>query len=195
MKLAVAPVNTSTGSSGLSDFSLAGKFQLTRAENTGGLIVGAGLEFGLPSGEAQIGAGEEYVAAPLAGFDWTIGTGTFKLQSQAEFEFVFPRSGGDGELEAIEWNSALSFFGAGRVVPLIEMNAAFEALQEARSATILAVTPGAVISLKDVAGKSFDVAAGPQIFVGSDREVDVAFLVSLRHHWSLESAFDSLGRR
>jgi hypothetical protein len=178
--------------SGLGDLSLAAKFQLTKAASTGGLILATGLEFSLPSGQEKVGAGEEYVVAPLAALDWAIGSGLFKLQSQAEFEFVFPRGGGDGELEAIEWNTAVSIFPSDYVVPLLEFNTEFEGLQEDETESILALTPGVVVSLKDIAGKSFDIAAGAQIFFGSGREEDVAFLVSLRHHWSVQNGLGGL---
>lgn len=173
--------------SGLGDLSVAGRFQLTRAAETGGLILGTGVEFALPSGEESVGAGEEYGVAPMAGLDWAIGSGKLKLQSQAELEIVFPREGGGGEFEAIEWNTAVSYFGSERVVPLLELNSAFEGLEE-DTESIYALTPGVVVSLKDVAGVSFDVAGGAQIFFGPDREEDVAFLVSLRHHWRRSAA-------
>jgi hypothetical protein len=178
--------------SGLGDLSFAAKFQLTKAAQTGGLILASGVEFSLPSGEEKVGAGEEYVVAPLAALDWAIGSGLFKLQSQAEFEIVFPREGGDGEFEAIEWNTAASFFASDRVVPLLEFNTEFEGLQEEKTESILALTPGVVVSLKDIAGTSFDIAAGAQIFFGADREQDVAFLVSLRHHWSMQNGLSGL---
>jgi len=170
---------------GIGDLTIGAKFQLTRATDTNGLIVAAGVETSLPSGEEAIGAGEEYVLAPLAGVDWAIGSGLFKLQTQAELEIAFPRQAGDGTLEALEWNSAVSYFASPVIVPLVELNAEIEGLEEEETESIYAVTPGVVISLADVAGKSFDVAAGAQLFFGSDREADVALLVSLRHHWQL----------
>jgi hypothetical protein len=36
------------------------------------------------------------------------------------------------------------------------------------------------------------IVAGAQIFFGSDREEDVAFLVSLRHHWSVQNGLGGL---
>lgn len=171
---------------GLGDLKLAAKFQVTKAADSGGLILATGVEFSLPSGEEEVGAGEDYVVAPLAALDWAMGSGLVKLQSQAELEFVFAREGGDGEFEAIEWNTALSLFASDYVVPLLEFNTEFEALQEEMSESILALTPGVVVSLKDVAGRSFDIAAGAQIFFGSDREESAALLVSLRHHWSMQ---------
>lgn len=170
--------------SGPGDIQIAAKFQLTRAADTGGLILGTGLEFKLPSGETDVGFGEEYVIAPLAALDWAIGSGRVKLQSQSELEIAFARDGGAGELEALEWNTALSFFASDFVVPLLELNTEFEGLEQ-DTESIFALTPGVVISLKDIAGTSFDIAAGAQLFFGSDREEDVVFLVSLRHHWPL----------
>lgn len=170
--------------SGLGDIRMAGKFQLTRAADTGGLILGTGLEVKLPSGETDVGFGEAYVLAPIAGLDWAIGSGRVKLQSQSELEIAFAREGGAGELEALEWNTALSYFASDFVVPLLELNTEFEGLEQ-DTKSIFALTPGVVISLKDIAGTSFDIAAGAQLFFGSDREEDVAFLVSLRHHWPL----------
>lgn len=172
-------------SGGIGDIGVGAKFQLTRADETGGFIVSAGVETSLPSGEEDIGAGEEYVVAPLAAVDWAIGSGLFKLQSQGELEIAFPRETGDGDAEAIEWNTALSYFGSEAVVPILELNTEFEGLGEEETASIYSLTPGVVVSLKDIAGKSFDIAAGAQIFFGDDREEDVAFLVSLRHHWRL----------
>ncbi|UCF21346.1 MAG: hypothetical protein JSU87_08190 [Gemmatimonadota bacterium] len=171
---------------GLGDLKLAAKFQVTKAANTGGLILATGVEFSLPSGEEEVGAGEDYVVAPLAALDWAIGSGLVKLQSQAELEYVFAREGGNGQFEAIEWNTALSLFTSDNVVPLLEFNTEFGGLQEEVSESIFALTPGVVVSLKDIAGKSFDIAAGAQIFFGSDREESTALLVSLRHHWSVQ---------
>lgn len=178
--------------SGLGDFHLAAKAQLTKAASTGGLILATGVEFSLPSGEETVGAGGEYVVAPLAALDWAIGSGFVKLQSQGEFEFAFPREGGHGELEAIEWNTALSLFPSEVIVPLLEFNTAFEGLPEEESESIFALTPGVVVSLKGVAGTSFDIAAGAQVFVGPDREQDVAILVSLRHHWVFQEGLAGL---
>ncbi len=172
----------SSSRSGLGDIRLAGRFQLTRAADTRGLILGTGLEVKLPSGETDVGFGEEYVIAPIAGLDWAIGSGRLKLQSQGELEIAFPRDGGSGDLEALEWNTAVSFFASDFVVPLLELNTEFEGLEE-DIRSLFALTPGVVVSLKEIAGTSFDVAAGAQLFFGSDREDDVAFLVSLRHHW------------
>lgn len=168
---------------GIGDLGLGARFQLTRAADTGGLILSAGMETTLPSGEEAVGAGEEYVLAPLAAVDWAIGSGLFKLQSQGELEIAFPRKAGDGAVEAFEWNTALSYFASSTVVPVLELNTAFEGLEEEETESIYALTPGVVISLRDLAGKSFDIAAGAQIFFGSDREEDLALLVSLRHHW------------
>ncbi len=122
--------------------------------------------------------------APIAGLDWAIGSGRLKLQSQGELEIAFARDGGEGELEALEWNTAVSFFASDYVVPLLELNTSFEGLEQ-NTESIFALTPGVVISLEGAAGTSFDIATGAQIFFGSDREDDVAFLVSLRHHWPL----------
>ncbi|MFQ5747471.1 MAG: hypothetical protein ACE5HF_09685 [Gemmatimonadota bacterium] len=169
--------------SGLGDLKIGAKAQLTRAEDTGGLILAAGLETVLPSGEEDVGGGDEYVVAPVVAADWAIGPGLFKLQSQGEGEIAFPRAGGGGELVAIEWNTALSYFGSHRIVPLVEFNAAFEGLNEAATHEVYAITPGVVVSLTEEAGAAFDIAAGAQIFFGSDREEDVAFRVSVRHHW------------
>lgn len=111
--------------------------------------------------------------------------------SKDELEIAFQRGGGGGEFEAVEWNTALSFFASERIVPLLELNSAFEGLEE-ETESIYALTPGVVISLKDIAGVSFDVACGAQIFFGPDREEDVAFLVSLRHHWRRSDALTRL---
>ncbi|MFQ5889695.1 MAG: hypothetical protein ACE5JR_06545 [Gemmatimonadota bacterium] len=174
------------GESGLGDLGWAAKFEFLHPEVGDGIILATGLEGSLPSGLEEVGGGEEYVVAPFFAADWAIGPGRFKLQTNAEAEFVIPRGEGESELEAIEWNVALSFFATERVVPLIELNTEFEELQEDASKAIYAITPGLVISLKDIAGTSFDIAAGAQIFFGEDREEDLALLVSLRHHWPFE---------
>lgn len=169
---------------GLGDLSLGARFQLTRADETGGFILSTALEGSLPSGEEDVGAGEEYEVAPVVALDWAIGSGLFKLQSQAELEFAIPRGAGESEAEAFGWNTALSYFRSDLVVPLLEFNIELAELEEDVQ-QIFAVTPGVVVSLQEIAGKSFDVAAGAQIFFGADREEDVAVLVSLRHHWPL----------
>lgn len=169
---------------GLGDLGIGARFQLTRADETGGFIFSTGLEGSLPSGEEDVGAGEEYEVAPVVAVDWAIGSGLFKVQSQAELEFAIPRGAGETKAEAFGWNTALSYFRSDLIVPLLEFNAEFAELEEDVQ-QIFAVTPGVVVSLQEIAGKSFDVAAGAQIFFGADREEDVAVLVSLRHHWPL----------
>jgi hypothetical protein len=172
------------GESGLGDLGWGAKFEILHGPESGNVILALGVEGSLPSGAEEVGAGDEWEVAPFVALDYAIADGTVKVQSNAEVEYAIPRDPAEeSQWEAIVWNAAFSFYPSRKIVPLLEFNSAWEGIS-ADTHFILAITPGVVVSLTDIAGTRWDIAGGAQIFVGDDREEDVIAIVSLRYHWS-----------
>jgi len=147
-----------------------------------GLLLGGGVELGLPTGSDARGIGSSHVGevAPFVDFGYERG----RWQYVGFVTFGKPVNTRNANEEAeldLEWNLAALYHASSRLQALVELNAEHVSGGEEAGTDIVNVTPG--IKFRPTDDPRLLVGLGISLPLTNDREFDALTLVSVFYHF------------
>lgn len=146
-----------------------------------GILLGYGIEFGLPTGDEESGIGNDHLVEIEPFFN--IGYQRDALEVVAFTSFGIPINQDQGEEVENEMGYNLSFLYhvSGRVSGLLEFDGETVLSGEEDGHTVINITPG--IKVKPTDNDNFELGAGVSFPLTDKREFDVRAIVSAFYHF------------
>ncbi len=146
-----------------------------------GLLLGGGLELGLPTGDDSkgIGSDETLEVEPFLDFGYRYR----QLETVGFLEFGIPTNTSGGEEPDLElgWNVAFLYHVTPRIEGLLEFDSEHVFGGEEDGNTVVNITPG--LKVAPFASRNFEIGAGASLPITSDEEFDVRATFSIFYHF------------
>jgi len=146
-----------------------------------GLLLGGGIEAGLPTGDTRKGIGSNHVFEVAPFLDFGYERGQVQFVGFAEFAFPTNKNGEDVANFEFGWNLALVYSGFGNVMPVVELDGESVNGGEEDGTNVVNLTPGVKYQWPGV--EALQIGAGVSVPVTNDKEFHASPIVSVFYHF------------
>ena len=145
-----------------------------------GLLLGGGLEVGLPTGNSSNDIGSDRLVMIEPFVDFGLKRAGFELVGFLKFGFPANENSDDPDWE-LGWNASLLYHATPWLEPILEFDGERVWGGEEDGETVAHVSPG--FKLKPLADSDFKIGTGISLPITNDEEFDLRWLLSVFYHF------------
>lgn len=146
-----------------------------------GLLLGGGIEFGLPTGNEEKGIGSNHVLEVEPFVDFGFQRNHWEIVGFTSFGFPVNENDGHGADLEVGWNLSVLFHLTPRIETLLEFNGENVFGGEEDGHTVVNVTPG--FKLQPIDDSNFQVGIGVSLPLTDDFEFHTMPMLSVFYHF------------